>query len=382
MYIHSDIFAVQTPKKPGEPCGDSYGVYRDQMATTIVLSDGLGSGVKAHIAANMCVARLIGLVKMGMTIREAFAAVSATMDRVWGSGDPFAVFTIARILNNGQTTVLSYEMPPPLLINKTYALVLRDRVYTQEKAIVHESNCVIETGEGLILVSDGITQAGIGKLFNYGWEAEGVRKFLQSQLPVERIHGPSITASVHDKARGYWSADGKGDDCSVLLALNRRGVIVNLMSGPPLHKSDDNEWVRSFLNEDGIHIISGGSTAMIVARNMGRKLEVKDSESAITPPSYQIDTMELVTEGMVTLNQVYHLLDEESDQYPENSPASEMAYFLNISDRVNIWLGSAENLNDGSIEFRQQGLLSRRKIISKIATRLNGQGKLVVIEEK
>jgi hypothetical protein len=381
MYIHSDIFAVQTPKKPGQPCGDAWGSFRDEQATTIVLSDGLGSGVKAHIAATMCVSRIIGLISSGMTVREAFAAVSSTMDRVWGTGEPFAVFTIARILNNGQTTVLSYEMPPPILINKSYAQVLRDRVYTQEKAIVHESSCIIDKGEGLLLLTDGITQAGIGKYFSNGWEAEGVRKFLQTKLPVERIDGKLIVKEVHDQGRGYWP-EGKGDDCSVLLALNRRGVVVNLMSGPPVNKKDDADWVKSFVEKEGIHIISGGSTAMIAARFLSQKLEVNNTESTITPPSYLLVGFELVTEGMITLNQVYHLLDEDPERYPEGSPASEMAYFLKMADKVNIWLGKAENLNDGSIEFRQQGLLNRHKIMMRLAERLRNQGKLVIVEEK
>jgi hypothetical protein len=236
-------------------------------------------------------------------------------------------------------------------------------------------------GEGLLLLSDGITQAGIGKYFPNGWEAEGVRKFLQTKLPVERLDGKTIAKEVHDQGRGYWP-EGTGDDCSVLFALNRRGVIVNLMSGPPLHKSEDAGWVKSFAESEGIHIISGGSTAMIAARNLNKKLEVMNTESTITPPSYHLDDFELVTEGMITLNQVYHLLDENPENYPEGSPASEMAYFLKMADKVNIWLGKAENLNEGSIEFRQQGLLNRHKIIGKIIERLRIQGKLVVVEEK
>ncbi|MCC7318434.1 MAG: SpoIIE family protein phosphatase [Bacteroidales bacterium] len=380
MYIHSDVFAVQSSKRPEMPCGDSYGVIRDRTATTIVLADGLGSGIKAHISANMCVARILGLVRMGMTIRESFDAVSATMDQVWGNGEPFAVFTIARILNNGQTTVLSYEMPPPMLINKAYAQLLRDRVYTRNKAIIHESSCIIDKGDALLLVSDGITQAGIGKLFPMGWESEGVRQFLQSKLPVSRLDGLQMATLVHDQAKGYWP-EGKGDDCSVLCVVNRRGVIVNLLTGPPLNKKDDEKWVNDFDQSEGIHIISGGSTANMTARILKKRLGVKDTESTITPPSFLLDGCELVTEGMVTLNQVYHLLDEDPANYPEGSPAGEMAAFLKIADRINVWLGQAENVNEGSIEFRQQGLLNRQKISAKIVKRLQDQGKLVVVNE-
>ncbi len=379
MYIHTDLFAVQTSKKPGTPCGDSYSVIRDEAATTILLADGLGSGIKAHISANMCVSRLEGLIRMGVSIRDAFASVSKTMNEVWGQGHPFAVFTIARILNNGNTTVLSYEMPPPLTINKTYCQPLVNRVYSLQKAIVHEVETSIGRGEGLMLMSDGITQAGIGKHFPLGWETDGVRAFIQSQLPVERLDGALLAQKVHDQARDYWPK-GSGDDCSVLMALNRRGVIVNLLSGPPAQKSDDEQWVNRFVETEGIHLISGGSTAMMAARVLKKRIEVIETSDPITPPAYQLGGFELVTEGLVTLNQVYHLLDEDPADYPPDSVAASMAGFLRMADRINVWLGQSRNLNSGAIEFRQQGLLNRRKIAEGIVQRLEAQGKLVVVE--
>lgn len=379
MYIHTDIYAIQSPKITGESCGDAYGVFRDESATTIVLSDGLGSGITAHIAANMCVSRLIGLIKAGFSLREAFAALSQTMDKAWGNNEPFAVFTVARILNNGQTTVLSYEMPASLLINNTYCQVIQDRVFTQHKAVVHESSCLLDKDDGLILLSDGITQAGMGKIFDLGWEIEGVRKFVQSRLPVNRIDGESMARLVHDKARSF-GPNGKGDDCSVVLALNRRGVIVNLLTGPPTDRLQDEIWVNGFFQSEGIHLVSGGSTALIAARSKNQKLITRERGAVSDLPSYELDGCELVTEGIVTLNQVYNLLDEKIEKLTDDNPVIQMCYFLKIADRVNIWLGTAMNSNDDPLEFRQLGLVAREKIIEKIIGKLQTQGKLVVLK--
>ncbi len=378
MYIHTDIFAAQSPKKAGQPCGDAWGVFRNENATTLVLADGLGSGIKANIAANLCVSRILTLIKMGLSIRETFNRVSATMDNAWGTVDPFSVFTIVQILNNGQTTILGYEMPPPLIISRSYAQVLNDRVYTREKAVVHESSCMIEKGEGLMLMSDGITQAGIGKLFTNGWESEGVCSFLQSHLNGKRINGNDLAQLVHNQARSYWPVN-KGDDCSVVVAVNRRGVVVNLLSGPPLHATDDENFVHAFYNEPGIHMISGGSTSKMAARVMGQSIDVVDDGDALTPPSFKMKGTDLITEGMVTLNQVCNLLDEDLASLPTGSPAYEMTYFLKMADKVNIWMGMADNVSEDRIEFRQQGLLSRNSIIKRIGTKLLQQGKLVVI---
>lgn len=380
MYIHTDVFAVQSPKKAGDPCGDAYGIYRNELATHIILSDGLGSGIKAHIAANMCVSRIHGLLSQGLSTREAFKSVAATMDKVWGTSEPFAVFSIARIMNNGHTIILSYEMPPSFLITKSYAQILKTRTYVQGKAIIHEADCKIGLQEGLMLVSDGISQAGIGKYFNYGWEAEGIRKFLQTRMPVERINGLELATDVHDQAREYWPI-GKGDDCSVICATTRKGIIVNVMSGPPSHKNMDEDWVNDFMQSEGIHISCGGSTSKIAARVLGTSMEIEQSISSITPPSYNIDGFELATEGVITLNQVFHLLDEDLEKYPKDSPAYELAFFLKMADKINFWVGLAENPDEGNIEFRQQGLLPRKKIIPKIIKKLRQQQKLVISKE-
>lgn len=379
MYIHTDIFSVQTPKKRGQPCGDAMQLHRDSTATTLVLADGLGSGIRANIAATICVSRLIALIENGISIREAFIAMTRTMDKAWGKDQSFAVFTLLRILNNGQASVLTYEMPPPILISPTYAQVLQDRVYTQNKAIIHESNCLLDQKEGILLMSDGISQAGIGKHFPLGWGAEGVRKFIQSQITAEQIDAGLLTRLIHEKARSYWPPD-KGDDCSVVMALNRRGVIVNLLSGPPSNKAEDETFVNSFWAKQGIKVIAGGSTAKMAGRVKRIKVDIATAENNITPPAYKIDGIELVTEGMVTLNQVFHLLDEDPENYPARSPASELAYLLKMADRVNIWQGNAENTGAGQIEFKQQGLLKRVKIIQLVADRLRQQGKLVVHE--
>jgi len=382
MYIHSDVFAAQSSKKPGQPCGDAWGVTRDVNATTIVVTDGLGSGIKANIAANLCLARILTQIKLGLSIREAFNRVSATMDTAWGTVDPFSVFTIAQILNNGQTTILGYEMPPPIIIGRSYAQILPHRVYTHKKAVVHESSCVIKKGEGLMLMSDGITQAGIGKLFVNGWESSGVSTFLQSHLPINRLDGHKLACLVHDQARVYWSK-GSGDDCSVVVATNRRGIVVNLLSGPPKLSADDDAFVHAFFSSSGIHIISGGATSKMAARVMNSNLDIRESGDSITPPSFKMKGTELITEGMVTMNQVYNLLDEDIGTLSSTeSPAYEMTYFLKMADKVNIWVGQAENVSEGRIEFRQLGLLNRHIIIKKICEKLLTMGKLVVTHSK
>lgn len=381
MYIHTDIFSRQSADRPGESCGDAFMVIRDESATTIALADGLGSGIKANISANLCVSRLVALIRAGFSLREAFDAVAQTMDEVWGQAKPMAMFTLARILNTGQTTVLSYEMPSSIIVNTAYCYIAQDRVYTRNKAIVSESNFMLEKEDGLILLSDGIIQAGMGKTFPKGWQTDGVMRFVQKQLPLSRLNGDHLAQSVHDEARSY-PHTGKADDCSVIVAVNRRGIVVNLLTGPPHDQTVDDEWVADFFQTEGIHLISGGSTALMAARSRNEQLTASEKDLQNDIPAYKMSGCELITEGMVTLNQVYNLLDENIERLMEDSPVMQFSYFLKMADRVNIWLGRSENSTDEHLEFRRQGLLSREKIIQKTTEKLRELGKLVVIRQK
>jgi hypothetical protein len=377
-YHHIDIIERQSSKKPNAPCGDAYGVMRSEYATTVVLSDGLGSGVKANVAANLCVSRVLGLIKNGATLREAFSSMVRTMNKVWGTISPFAVFNILQVLNNGDATVLSYESPQPILIGPNNAYILSDRVYTLEKSLISEVNTKIEMGEGILLMTDGITQAGLGNGLANGWETEGVLQYIRQFIHHEDVTGQHVVEAVHRKALNLWG-NNYGDDCSVLLAKSRSGIVVNILTGPPANSENDRQLVQDFHALKGIKIICGGVSAKIVAKQLGKQLKVDThSENAITPPAYSIDGMNIVSEGIVTLNQVYNILDEDVSKHKSSSKVFQIAEFMQMADRINFFGGEAQNKDEHRIEFRQQGILHRKEIVGLISEKLQKMGKLIV----
>src|SRR5271165_399979 len=109
---------AQTAKHTDGVCGDFVIVDRTDEATTTILADGIGTGVKARVAAVMCANRLMELIRLGFTIREACAKILDTMHEARTADIPFAAFSICRVLNNGHATILSYEIPPPVLVDK------------------------------------------------------------------------------------------------------------------------------------------------------------------------------------------------------------------------------------------------------------------------
>lgn len=100
-YVHCEIDTHQVPKRAAAACGDVVAWDRTASATTVICADGLGSGIKANLAAQMCTARLHELLRQGRSLREAFASVAETMNRARGTDLPYAAFTVARVLNDG-----------------------------------------------------------------------------------------------------------------------------------------------------------------------------------------------------------------------------------------------------------------------------------------
>ena len=108
-YVHIEVETVQSPKRPEWPCGDVVACARSEAATSLICADGIGSGVHAHVAAELCVSRLLELLRLDFSLRKATASVVRSMERNREPGGTFAAFSVARILNDGMTTVLAYE---------------------------------------------------------------------------------------------------------------------------------------------------------------------------------------------------------------------------------------------------------------------------------
>jgi hypothetical protein len=271
--------------------------------------------------------------------------------------------------------------------------------------------------EGILLMSDGITQSGIGYGPNTEWTSDGVVRFINEKIASrlkfslipETIHKEALArwqGSVKDKsvsAAPVWSSGNRnfspyspdavhqitaprihkvvGDDCSIVLALCRTGQTVNIFTGPPSDRERDVETIKRFIQLPGLKIVCGGTTAKLVAKYLNATLEMEpEPMSMIAPPRYGIKGINLVTEGAVTLNQVYNILDENISKLNEDSGVTELRLLLGVADKLNIIVGGADNTANADISFRQRGVLSRKVLVPLLAEKLRQEGKLVNVE--
>jgi hypothetical protein len=352
-YLHIDVDTRQTSKHPNGPCGDVVAQQRTELATDVILCDGIGSGMRAYIAATMHVSRLLSLLREGFSLRRAFSSLVGTLEQWRDPSQPYAAVSLARILNDGEATVLTYDAPAAVVVGRDNATVLPSRPLVVGHAVARQSSCFLAAGEGLLLFSDGITQAGIGNGLDEGWTSEGVAEYVGRRLSLS--HGPAgMVEAVHDQA------------------LRLDGNV----------SRDDVAVVRRFLSLDGAKVVCGATTAAIVARALGRKLTMEPvPTSLIAPPKYDLHGIDLVTEGAVTLNQLCNILDLAVDEFEEVNPVTELADLLNRADRVHLMVGRGANPANESLGFKQQGILRRDRVVPLLVEKLRAPGKLVVTTE-
>ncbi|MEZ7892888.1 MAG: SpoIIE family protein phosphatase [Candidatus Wallbacteria bacterium] len=378
-YKHIELQYSQESKRAGEPCGDVVVCDRSWNYTIIVISDGLGHGIKANIAATMACSRILELIKRGFSIRDAFKNVVQTMHDARMKDLPYAVFTIIQVLNDGSTTILNYEMPSPIIITNRYASLLKQRNYTLGGEVVAEANCFLDEGNSIVVTSDGVTQAGMGITYKLGWTSEGFCGFLNNCIRTNVKYSDIRIKTLQEV--NFAGGNRFGDDTTVAFINCRNGNILNIFTGPPLEMSDDDTVVSNFLKSDGIKVVCGSSTANIVSRYLDKPLKVDSVQvNFIEPPKYSLEGIDLVTEGAVTLNQVYNILDEKPGEYAQNRGGVSTLYSLfQFADRINFTVGKTKNEAHTDVIFRQMGVLPRTSIVPLIAEKLKKEGKLVVI---
>ena len=180
--IYIDNIVSQVNKKRQIVCGDIYMCERTLEGTVFVLCDGLGSGIYANIAATTCSSRLIELIHSGISLKHACETVAESMHRARVEDIPFSAFTVVRILNDGLFNIYSYESPSPVIIENGVASKLATRFYTVSYEVIGEVSGILNKGDSLVLCSDGVTQAGLGRTNVLGWQTDGLISFINKQL--------------------------------------------------------------------------------------------------------------------------------------------------------------------------------------------------------
>lgn len=287
-----------------ELCGDHVDVVEEnENSTVIVLADGLGSGVKASILSTLTSKIISTMMAEGLPLEECVATIAATLPVCSVRGVAYSTFTIIHLKNNETAEIIQYDNP--------HVIIIRDEVnfdYPKTEMNIggkkiFQSVVKLQENDIFVAMSDGCPHAGIGMLYNFGWKREDIIDFIETLVPAGYTAKTLSTMLVDECNKLY--GNKPGDDATACVVKIRKREPMNMLFGPPSNRDDANRMMSLFFSKEGKHIICGGTTSSIAAKYLGKELKATlNFEKSDVPPIAEIEGVDLVTEGVITVNKV------------------------------------------------------------------------------
>lgn len=309
-------------------CGDKVEMLETEDSNILILADGMGSGVKANILATLT-SKILGTMFLnGATLEECVDIIVQTLPVCQVRQVAYSTFSILQVFHNGDAYLVEFDNPGCIFIRDGVLQEIPRDIREVEGKKINEFRFKVKKGDALILMSDGTIHAGVGELLNFGWLWEDIAKYAVKEyyrtISAARLAG----ALCHACDELYQFRPGDDTTVAVMRIIDSKPV--HLMTGPASNPADDVRMVRDFMSDDTAKkIVSGGTSSTIVARVLDKELDVSlEYVDPEIPPIAYIEGVDLVTEGVLTLNRVLHLIR----RYVKNETINE-DFFLELDKK-------------------------------------------------
>lgn len=305
-----------------ELCGDKTAILNGPDYDLFVLSDGLGSGVKANILSTLTTKIITTMLHEGSSIDEAVDTVSRTLPICKVRKLAYSTFSILQLYHDGRAYLAEFDNPACIYVHGGKLVDLPYEVRDVGGKSIRECWFSVSVGDTFCLISDGVIHAGVGAVLNFGWQWENAAAFVQ-QAAEQYASVPRVLSALIQVLDNLYLSK-PGDDTTALVAQAVPRKQVHLFSGPPVNPAQDEELVHDWMRGSGKKVICGGTSANIAARVLGRNIttDLRSDDPSI-PPIGHISGISLVTEGVLTLNRTIEILK----QYEKNSVTDSIHFF-------------------------------------------------------
>lgn len=388
MNLYIDVGFESINKYNEEICGDKVEIVRNGNSVIVVLADGLRSGVKANILATLT-SKIIGTIMAnGLGIDEAVETIASTLPVCLERNITYSTFTILQIFNSGEGYLVEFDNPSVFRIRKGKSLPIETVSRVISGKTVKEARFDVSQGDLFVMVSDGAIHAGIGHTLSLGWQWENINEYIQRTYKSD-MSSRGIAKLLLSACDSLYAHE-PGDDTTVVAVKVQKPVNLSIMVGPPIDNEQDHKVVSKFFEMDGIKVVCGGTTSQIVARELGKEIRANfDYFNPEIPPMAEIEGINLVTEGVLTLRKALELVKactstertmKDFLNLSKKDGASRLAkIILEESTNVYFFVGRAMNPAHQNPEF-PLNLGLKLKLVEEIADYLKMLGKQVCIE--
>ncbi|MBR2715932.1 MAG: SpoIIE family protein phosphatase, partial [Ruminococcus sp.] len=332
-------------------CGDHVDIVEpSDDSTVIVLSDGLGSGVKASILSTLTSKIISTMLAEGLSLEECVETIAATLPVCSVRGVAYSTFSIIHLKNNQTAELIQYDNPHAIIIRneKNWDYPKTEMNIGGKK--IYKSIIKLQENDIFVMMSDGCPHAGIGIAYNFGWKREDIIDFMEALSQVGYTAKTLSTMLVDECNELY--GHKPGDDATACVVKIRKREPMNMLFGPPSNRDDADRMMSLFFSKEGKHIICGGTTSSIASKFLRKPLVATlKFEKSDVPPIAKIEGVDLVTEGVITVNKV---LEYAKDYLGENKHYEHWNYsedgaslicrllFVEATD-INFYVGRAVN---------------------------------------
>nr|WP_321409825.1 SpoIIE family protein phosphatase [uncultured Carboxylicivirga sp.] len=335
-------------------CGDVFLSKRikEEGRTIAVLSDGMGSGVKANVLATLTASMALNFTVEHREVRRTAEIIMNTLPVCSVRKVSYSTFTIIDIEDDGTTTIVEYDNP-------TCTITRGAEIYDAKWDYIElegEQNrgkkiriCrfIARREDRIFFWSDGIMQSGMGtKAFPFGWGEDGMRDYVKSLVRYTPFASSGKLAQKVLNMALLHDGDKPKDDSSCGVIYFREPRKLLLVTGPPYEDSKDFQFALKVQHFKGKKIIAGGTTAEVVSRELALKFDAGlESDDPDLPPISFMQEINLVTEGILTLGKVARLLEQYNmDTRLGKGPADQIIKMLFESDKIHIINGTRINV--------------------------------------
>lgn len=357
--ISGDVFLTEKVKEEGR--------------IVSVLSDGLGSGVKASVLASMTATMALKFATSPMDILSSAEIIMDTLPICSVRKISYSTFTVVDMARTGATRIIEHGNPSFLLIRPDGEARIEKTEVRPERwreRVISYTSLEVKREDRIVFFSDGISQAGMGEFRTpFGWGLPGVESYIRELIDRRpNISARDLSRALVARAEEVDGLTAKDDiTCGVVYVRSPRQLLV--MSGAPFNRVHDQDLAKMAERTSGRKVICGGTTANIISRQLNRPIEIdlRQASDSRVPPTARMQGFDLVTEGILTLGEVQRILEEglEPEELKTNA-AVRLTRMLLDSDVVKFAVGTRINEahQDPNIPV---DLDLRRNIVKRIA---------------